>query len=145
VIPNIANLSRWEWFKLRRRWMLWILLIFAILFAQLAVWGQFFSYRNLQTTGGELTVPASLQQQQGRAPRTVACNDLLSGDPARQPADLDAQVVAGLAAQCRQLTATLPARLARAYQGFTLPGSVCIPCSMYARTTDAVASGRRVR
>jgi ABC-type transport system involved in multi-copper enzyme maturation permease subunit len=104
--------------------MLWILLVFAILFAQLAVWGQFFSYRNLQTTGGELTVPASLQQQQGRAPRTVACNDLLSGDPARQPADLDAQVIAGLAAQCRQQASTLPARLARAYQAFTLPGSV---------------------
>ncbi|MEK6206748.1 MAG: ABC transporter permease subunit [Chloroflexota bacterium] len=124
MIPDIANLSRWEWFKLRRRWMLWILLVFAILFAQLAVWGQFFSYRNLQTTGGELTVPASLQQQQGRAPRTVACNDLISGDPARQPADLDAQVVAGLAAQCRQQQATLPARLVRAYQGFTLPGSI---------------------
>jgi len=124
VIGNVANLTRWEWFKLRRRWMLWILLVFAILFAQLAVWGQFFSYQNLQTTGGELTVPASLQQQQGRAPRTVACNDLLSGNPARQPADLDAQVVAGLAAQCRQQAATLPARLARAYQGFSLPGSI---------------------
>jgi ABC-type transport system involved in multi-copper enzyme maturation permease subunit len=124
VIANIANLSLWEWFKLRRRWMLWILLVFAILFAQLAVWGQFFSYRNLQSTGGELTVPATLQQQQGRAPRTVACNDLLSGDPARQPADLDTQVVAGLAAQCRQQASTLPARLARAYQAFTLPGSV---------------------
>jgi ABC-type transport system involved in multi-copper enzyme maturation permease subunit len=124
VIPNIANLSRWEWFKLRKRWMLWILLVFAILFAQLAVWGQFFSYRNLQATGGELTVPASLQQQQGRAPRTVACNDLLSGDAAKQPADLNPEVVAGMAAQCRQQQATLPARLARAYQGFTLPGSV---------------------
>jgi ABC-2 type transport system permease protein len=124
VIGSIANLSRWEWFKLRKRWMLWILLVFAIMFAQLAVWGQFFSYRNLQTTGGELTVPASLQQQQGRAPRTVACNDLLSGDAARQPADLGAEVVAGLAAQCRQQQTTLPARLARAYQGFTLPGSV---------------------
>jgi ABC-2 type transport system permease protein len=124
VIANIGNLSAWEWFKLRRRWMLWILLAFAILFAQLAVWGQFFSYRNLQTTGGELTVPASLQQQQGRVPRTVACNDLLSGDAAKQPRDLDAQVVAGLAAQCRQQQATLPARLARSYQGFTLPGSV---------------------
>src|SRR5438034_6525806 len=124
VIAHIANLGLWEWFKLRRRWMMWILLVFAILFAQLAVWGSFFSYQNLQTTGGELTVPASLQQQQGRAPRTVACNDLLSGNPARQPADLDAQVVAGLAAQCRQQAATLPARLARAYQGFSLPGSV---------------------
>ena len=70
MIPRIANLSLWEWFKLRRRWMLWILLVFAILFAQLAVWGSFFSYQNLQSTGGEITVPATLQSQQGRAPRT---------------------------------------------------------------------------
>jgi len=61
VIGRIANLAVWEWFKLRRRWMLWILLVFAILFAQLAVWGSFFSYQNLQSTGGEITVPASLQ------------------------------------------------------------------------------------
>jgi ABC-type transport system involved in multi-copper enzyme maturation permease subunit len=124
MIVNIANLARWEWFKVSRRWMLWILLAFAILFAQLTVWAQFFSYQNLQRTDGELTVPASLQQQQGRVPRTVACNDLLSGDAARQPADLDPQVVAGLAAQCRQQSATLPARLARSYDSFTLPGSL---------------------
>jgi len=60
VIGNIASLGRWEWFKLRKRWMLWILLVFAILFGQLAVWGGFFSYQNLQRTGGELTVPATL-------------------------------------------------------------------------------------
>jgi ABC-type transport system involved in multi-copper enzyme maturation permease subunit len=125
VIANIGNLAIWEWFKLRRRWMMWILLVFALLFAQLAVWGGFFSYQNLRDTGGELTVPATLQQQQGRVPRTVRCNDLLSGDPARQPADLDAQVTAGLAAQCRrQQAATLPARLSRAYGNFTLPGSI---------------------
>jgi ABC-type transport system involved in multi-copper enzyme maturation permease subunit len=124
MIGNIANLGRWEWFKLRRRWMLWILLVFALLFGQLAVWGQFFSYQNLQRTGGELTVPATLQAQQGRAPRTVACNDLLSSDPSKQPTDLDSQVVAGLTAQCRQQAATQPDRLARAYQGFTVPGSL---------------------
>lgn len=123
-MANIANLAVWEWFKLRRRRMPWVLLVFAILFAQLAVWGAFFSYRNLQETGGELTVPATLQQQQGRVPRTVRCNDLLSGDPSRQPPDLDAQVIAGLGAQCRQQEATLPTRLARTYQTFTLPGSI---------------------
>jgi len=124
VIANIGNLAIWEWFKLRRRWMVWILLVFALLFAQLAVWGAFFSYRSLQETGGELTVPASLQQQQGRIPRTVRCNDLLSGDAARQPADLDAQVLTGLTAQCRIQQAALPARLARGYANFTLPGSI---------------------
>ncbi|MEP6694781.1 MAG: ABC transporter permease subunit, partial [Chloroflexota bacterium] len=124
MIGSIANLAIWEWFKLRRRWMLWILLVFALLFAQLAVWGAFFSYKNLQETGGELTVPASLQQQQGRVPRTVRCVDLLSGDPSRQPADLDPQVTAGLSAQCRQQEAAMPARRARSYSTFTLPGSI---------------------
>ncbi len=124
MIANIGNLAIWEWFKLRRRWMLWILLLFALLFAQLAVWGAFFSYNGVKETGGELTVPASLQQQQGRIPRTVRCNDLLSGDTARQPTDLDTQVVAGLRAQCQQQAAALPARLARGYSNFTLPGSI---------------------
>ena len=123
MIANIGNLAIWEWFKLRRRWMLWILLAFALLFAQLAVWGAFFSYRTVQETGGELTVPAALQQG-GRIPRTVRCNDLLSGDAARQPADLDAQVLAGLTAQCRLQATALPARLARGYSNFTLPGSI---------------------
>jgi ABC-type transport system involved in multi-copper enzyme maturation permease subunit len=124
MIARIANLAVWEWFKLRRRWMLWILLIFAILFAQLAVWGSFFSYQNLESTGGEITVPATLQSQQGRPPRTVACNDLLSSDPARQPTDLDAQVLDGLRAQCRQQLATQPQRLQRIYETVTLPGSI---------------------
>jgi ABC-2 type transport system permease protein len=123
VITNIATLARWEWFKVSRRWMLWILLAFAILFAQLAVWAQFFSYQNLQRTGGEITVPAAVQQQ-SRAPRTVACADLLSADRSGVPSDLDPQVVAGLAAQCRQQAPTLPARIARAYDSFTLPGSL---------------------
>lgn len=124
MIGKIAGLAAWEWFKLRRRWMLWILLVFALLFAQLAVWGSFFSYQNLRETRGELTVPATLQERQGRAPATVRCDDLLSGDPARLPADLSAEVTAGLAAQCRQQAATLPARLERSYSAFTLPGSI---------------------
>lgn len=124
MIGRIGDLAIWEWFKLRRRWMLWILLAFAILFAQLAVWGSFFSYQNLRTTGGEITVPATLQSQQGRAPRTLACNDLLSADPARQPTDLDAQVLDGMRAQCRQQLATQPQRLQRSYENLTLPGSI---------------------
>ena len=122
MISNILVLTGWEWFKLRRRRMVLVLLVFAILFAQLAVWGQYFSYQTLTSTGGELTVPAALQQ--GRVPRTVSCNNLLSGDPARQPADLDPQVLAGLTAQCRQQAATLPVRLERAYLGFSIPGSM---------------------
>jgi ABC-type transport system involved in multi-copper enzyme maturation permease subunit len=124
MIGRIGDLAIWEWFKLRRRWMLWILLAFAILFAQLAVWGSFFSYQNLRSTGGEITVPATLQSQQGRAPRTLACNDLLSGEASRQPTDLDPQVLDGMRAQCRQQLATQPQRLQRSFENLTLPGSI---------------------
>lgn len=121
MITTVLTLARWEWFKLQRRWMTWILLLFAVLFAQLSVWGSFAAYRSLQASGGELTVPAALQQ--GR-PRTVACSDLLSGEAARQPADLAPQLVEGLRTQCRQQQAQLPQRLQRSYDSFTLPGSI---------------------
>lgn len=125
MIANVANLALWEWFKLQRRWMLWVLLAFAILFAQLAVWGSFSSYNNLQSTGGEVTVPRLGPWAGPLQPRTtVACNDLLSGDAARQPSDLDPQVVEGLRTQCRQQAAQLPQRLQGAYQNLTLPGSI---------------------
>lgn len=124
MIAHIANLAGWELFKLRGRWMLWILLAFAIVFAQLTVWGQYFSYQSLRESGGEITVPAAVQQQQQRPPQTVACNDLLSDDPAKRPAGIETQVAAALAAQCRQQAATLPARLAQSYHSFTLPGSI---------------------
>lgn len=124
MIANVANLALWEWFKLQRRWMLWVLLAFALLFAQLAVWGQFFSYNSLRSTGGEVTVPGLPWLEQPGRTRRVACNDLLSGDAARQPSDLDPQVVEGLRTQCRQQAAQLPQRLQGAYQNLTLPGSI---------------------
>lgn len=120
MIANVATLALWEWFKLRRRWMVWILLLFAVLFAQLSVWGSFAAYRSLKSTGGEVTVPAAPQQVR----RAVACSDLLSEDAARQPADLAPQLVEGLRAQCRQQAAQLPQRLQRGYEGFTLPASI---------------------
>jgi ABC-2 type transport system permease protein len=123
MIGEIAGLMGWECFKLRRRWMVWILLVFVLLFAQLAVWGSFFSYQSLRDSGGDIRVPTTIQDQDGPPP-TLRCDDLLSGDPARLPTDLSAEVTAGLTAQCRQQAATLPARLERTHATFTLPGSI---------------------
>jgi len=126
MIARIASLVRWEWFKLQRRRMLWVLLVFALLFGQIAVWGSFFSYQSLAATGGEVTVPASVlpQEAQRGLPRRVACNDLLSGDAARQPTDLAPQILEGLRTTCEEQAARLPERLSSAYQGSTPPGSV---------------------
>lgn len=35
---QVALLTRWEWFKLRRRWVPWILLGFAVVISQLVFW-----------------------------------------------------------------------------------------------------------
>ena len=35
---QVAQLTRWEWFKLRRRWVPWILLGFAVVVSQLFFW-----------------------------------------------------------------------------------------------------------
>ena len=42
VIAEVLRLTRWEWFKLRRRWMPWVLLAIAAAFAQLGLWGGYF-------------------------------------------------------------------------------------------------------
>ncbi len=39
MIAHVLNLSRWEWFKLRRRWMPWVLLGIVVLITQIALWG----------------------------------------------------------------------------------------------------------
>jgi len=36
TVTQIALLTRWEWFKLRRRWMPWIVLGFALAIEQTA-------------------------------------------------------------------------------------------------------------
>ena len=41
------RLTRWEWFKLRRRWMPWILLVPLLLIPQIWLWAEFFAYRNI--------------------------------------------------------------------------------------------------
>ena len=35
---QVAMLTRWEWFKLRRRWVPWIVLGFVLLLLQLIFW-----------------------------------------------------------------------------------------------------------
>ncbi len=41
MIGHVLSLTRWEWFKLHRRRMPWILLFIAIAIAQLAFWGTY--------------------------------------------------------------------------------------------------------
>ena len=96
----LATLIRWDWFKLMRRWMPWILLVILLLLSQLTVWGSYFQYRNLQQTGGSVTVGT------GGSQRDVNCRDVLAGDlPSCRPEQTPRSSRA-----CRLIVARLPTR-----------------------------------
>ena len=44
---QVLRLTRWEWFKLRRRWMPWILLAVLVAIPQVWLWAEFFAYGNV--------------------------------------------------------------------------------------------------
>ena len=46
MITHVLNLTRWEWYKLRRRRMPWILLAVAIVIPQIAFWSGYAFYRS---------------------------------------------------------------------------------------------------
>ena len=47
MIAQVLRLTRWEFFKLRRRWMPWILLIVALAVVEATMWGFYASYGGL--------------------------------------------------------------------------------------------------
>ncbi len=46
MIVHVLRLTSWEWFKLRRRWMPWILLAVAVVLTQIAVWASYALFHN---------------------------------------------------------------------------------------------------
>ena len=46
MIAHIFRLSVWEWHKLRRRWLPWVLLAIVVILMQAAVWGAYVVHRS---------------------------------------------------------------------------------------------------
>ena len=80
---GILRLSLWEWFKLRRRWMPWILLAFLVLFPQIGAVSSYFIYRGDISAGtfeGEAVYGIETADAEGRAVEvTFTCADLQDG------------------------------------------------------------------
>jgi ABC-type transport system involved in multi-copper enzyme maturation permease subunit len=73
MIGHIMNLVRWEWFKLRRRWMPWIILAVLLVYSQLGVWVNYLSYRTQPDgeTYASFTLPHSIPSA-----LNAACSDI---------------------------------------------------------------------
>lgn len=117
-MSNLPTLIRWDWFKLARRWMPWILLAVLLLMSQLAVWGNYFRYQNLKGSGGVITTGAIGSRVE------VRCVDLLAGKPGAVPSGTSPTVVQLLKSECQQAAAQTQQTLNRLADSFSLPGSL---------------------
>jgi ABC-2 type transport system permease protein len=106
-VSGFLNIARWEWFKLLRRRMPWILLAIFFAFTQLAVWGTYVAYSNAATSGAR--TPAPFTPGMGR-PDMVSCNELRADPAAVVPAGTSQQAIDGMLRQCEQRMAASAAR-----------------------------------
>ena len=90
MTTSVLNLTRWEWFKLRHRWMPWILLAVAVVFVQIGVWVPYAAYHNetLQeiASGGSSSFGVSTKVDGELVSVDVSCVDLIEG---RMPPGID--------------------------------------------------------
>jgi ABC-2 type transport system permease protein len=68
-MAHIMNLTRWEWYKLRRRWLPWIMLGVLLVVSQLFVWVSYSVNRSEQSgdTYASFTLPGSIPNVLGLA------------------------------------------------------------------------------
>ena len=52
MMIHVVRLTRWELFKVRKRWMPWILLAIAVALTQLGLWANYSQYQDLGRDGG---------------------------------------------------------------------------------------------
>ena len=77
MIVHVLRLTRWEWYKLRKRWMPWILLIVALAVVQATLWGFYASYGNV---GSEYDDGYGVRDANGDYSMiTITCADILDG------------------------------------------------------------------
>ena len=89
MIVDVARLTVWEWYKLRRRWMPYVLVSVAVLLTQLLMWLGYSAYHNetMQAvySGGMSSFGYSVEVDGEFVELSVSCVDLVNG---RMPENL---------------------------------------------------------
>jgi ABC-type transport system involved in multi-copper enzyme maturation permease subunit len=102
----IFSICRWEWFKLARRIMPWILLGILFAFSQLSVWGGLATYASNLSSGGRVLLPNTSTTP--GPPRVLTCRQLEEDPAAVLPAGTPPQTITNVAMQCQARRAALP-------------------------------------
>ena len=77
MIGEVIRLTLAEWYKLRRRWLLWILLAVSVLISQAFAWGLNTAYHVNEETFGALIPPYEYRSEDGIIELT--CADVAQG------------------------------------------------------------------
>ena len=82
LIRQVLRLTKWEWFKLRRLRMPWILLAVAVLVSQLGIWVNYAAYHNnavQEVIGGGTTSYSTTFERDGEVVSvTVSCTHIVN-------------------------------------------------------------------
>ncbi len=73
MIVSVLRLTRWEFFKVRKKWMPWILLAIAVVMTQLSLWSDYSEYRSVGRHGFY-----SIQLSEENVVR-ITCVDVVEG------------------------------------------------------------------
>lgn len=121
MIVELVSLVRWEWFKLRYRWMPWVLLAVLVLVTQLFIWGAFFAFRDTQEARDIVFGSTALD---GTAV-DFDCNDVLAGDipEGAQVPSPDEEMGRRMLEDCQEWKAVQQEELGDLYSLITPPGS----------------------
>ena len=123
-MATVLNLTGWEWFKLRHRWIPWILLCIVTLIAQGILWGTYISYR---TTDLSVTM-VSDSNPGGSYSFSLRCRDFEAGHVFPPPEGMDEDVYFGQIERHRDFCENLDEKEKRfredARQSFVLPSSL---------------------
>ena len=96
MISHMLLLTRWEWFKLRRRWMPWILLAILVALPQIGVVSGYFIYLgNINVdVDSSVTYTLTLESDSGGQKTTIelTCADFEDGSIPPQIAELPPQM-----------------------------------------------------
>lgn len=89
-MQEVLRLTRWEWFKLRRLRLPWVLLAIAVLISQMGIWTNYLAYHNdtvqQVVTGTFASYSVSWEEEGREVSVTMTCADAVRG---RVPTGLD--------------------------------------------------------
>ncbi len=129
-MQDVLRLTKWEWFKLRRLRLTWVLLAVAVLVSQLGIWTNYLAYHNDAVhevvNQGDSSISLSPDEWQGMRV-TASCVGIARGD---LPTGLDQlteeqrrlaqeHVDAWRSEDCENTVTLIEIR-----RGFTLPNSI---------------------